>query len=138
MRASRAILPAILMALAACSAPQVEADLRPSCGPLDGAAFEILIPDGERVVTAYGQGWPDTGDGRYEVNAGDPMEQVTISLCDTNLTGCEAASLGSFALSPREEGGFAGTLQAVFPNGGSRRLAFTALEDEDYEPPLCG
>ncbi|MGB3165943.1 MAG: hypothetical protein WBA68_04115 [Alteraurantiacibacter sp.] len=138
MRATRAILPATLSALAACSAPQVEADLRPSCDPLDGPAFEILIPDGERVVTADGPGWPDAGDGHYEINAGDPMEQVTIRLCDTDLTACEAASLGSFALSPRAEGGFGGTLQAVFPEGGSRRLTFTALQDEDHDPPLCG
>lgn len=138
MRPKAPLLAAACVSIAACSIPEVEAELQRDCGPLDGPAFTILIPDGENVVRAYGPNWPDMGDGRYEVEPGNRMEPVAISLCDGAFGRCERATHGSFAVTPQDDGGFAGTLQAVFPESGSRRLSFTAHEDADYEPPMCG
>ena len=138
MPTARAILPSALLAVTSCSTPQVEAKLRHDCGPLDGPVFAILIPDGEGLVRAYGPNWPDRGDGRYAIEQANNIEPVAISLCDAGITRCEEASYGSFAVTPTDDGGFAGTLQAVFPQGGSRRLTFLAYEDTEYEPPMCG
>ena len=138
MRPAMAILPAVMFAVAGCSTPEVEAELRQDCGPLDGLAFTIMIPDGDDTIRAYGPNWPDRGEGRYEIAPSSAMEPVSISLCPADGSRCEQASYGSFAVTPQEDSGFAGTLQAVFPESGSRRLAFTAYEDEDYEPPMCG
>ena len=134
----RLSIAAATMLLAGCSQPRVEAQLMPSCGPLDGAAFEIAVPDGERTIHLYGPGWPVAANGAYAIDAGDRTEGVTIALCDAGRRDCEWADSGSFAMAQNEEGGFGGTLTATFPQAGSRRIAFVANEVEGFETPMCG
>ncbi|KLE34043.1 hypothetical protein [Aurantiacibacter luteus] len=135
---SRLSISAATLLLAGCSQPEVEAQLMPSCGPLDGPAFEIAVPDGERTVHLYGPGWPDAQNGAYALDASDRSEEVTIALCDASHRDCEWADSGTFAVAQHEDGGFGGTLTATFPKAGSRRIAFVANEEEGFEPPMCG
>lgn len=124
--------------LAACAQPRVEAELRRSCGPTDGPAFEALVPDGEGYVRLFGPDWPAKGAGPFAVGAEDPAAAIAIYRCDEPAGDCETAMQGSFAIAPQNEGAFPGTVQAVFPDSGTRRIAFTARVPEDHEPPICG
>ena len=128
----------ILVAVSACAQPRPEAQILRSCGPLDGSAFEVGVPDGDRTIRLMGPGWPEGENAVFAIDPEDRTEDVSIYRCTERGDECERAASGSFVLTQAEAGSFSGTLQAVFAEAGSRRIAFTAFADEDAEPEICG
>ena len=139
MRPTFPAAPLSALALAACSpAPPVEAQLLRSCGPLDGPAFEIALPDGDRTMRLFGPNWPDMGDGEYDIDGEPGGGDVSAMLCNARGQACEYASAGGFTIASSEGDAFAGTLDIEFPDSGNRSAEFLARQPVGDEPPICG
>ena len=128
---------AILLLASGCQPAEVQGELRSDCGPLDGPALTVILPDGEDTIRLYAEGAPETADGDYTVDD-SPHVATEIGKCSESDESCVYATDGGFTIERQADGMISGTFAARFTDGSNRELNFSARPVDDPEPVLCG
>ena len=129
---------ALLLPLAACQQVPIDAQLRPACGPLDGAAFEIAVPVADGTLRLTGEGAPGQAEGRYSLADEERAGAISIDFCPAGSAACELAERGYFHLARGAGGGVGGRLDAQFPRAGEYSESFATGPADMRDPPVCG
>ena len=142
MRRSLICFVAIAL-MAACNGPAgndpVEAVIQESCGPLDGSAFDLAIPDRSgrtiRVLQAP-TAFDETN--AYSVPIGHRDAGMIVQSCAADGETCESATDATLELRRLGEGRYSGRIEAKFPDAGERATAFFGRVRPMPEGVACG
>ena len=129
--------------MTACGRParndSVEAVIQESCGPLDGSAFDLAIPDRSgrtiRVLQAP-TAFDETN--AYSIPIGHRDAGMIAQSCAADGGTCESATDATLELRRLGEGRYSGRIEADFPDAGERAIAFSGRARPMPDGVACG
>ena len=133
----------LAIGIAAACAPSgdpaaVTAIIEESCGPLDGAALDLTIPDRSDAIEIRQAPTWFAGDDTYPVAIPPDAAGVLVRYCPAAGQTCETASRGTLDLRAVGDDRYEGRLVAHFPGAGSRDIAFAGRSAPMPEGTACG